>query len=156
MKMKPIISRSLEETKEIARRWLMEISASEDLNDSNEATVIGLCGPLGSGKTAFVQEVAKILGIEKPVTSPTFVLMKIYEIGANVQPSPWKRLIHIDAYRLEKPEELEILDFESIVSDSHNLVLIEWADNIEEALPLNWKRINFETVSENERGITFA
>ena len=165
--MNTVISHSLEETKEIAKKWLAEISApnysfnsdkSDDLsNDSSDkAVVVGLCGPLGSGKTVFVQAVAKALGIKKYVTSPTFVLMKIYEVDSKtkVRPSTWKWLVHIDAYRLEKPEEVGALDFESIVSDQHNLVLIEWADNIEKALPANWKRIDFETISENERGIT--
>ncbi|MEK9178034.1 MAG: tRNA (adenosine(37)-N6)-threonylcarbamoyltransferase complex ATPase subunit type 1 TsaE [Patescibacteria group bacterium] len=162
--MNTVISHSLEETKEIAKKWLAEISADnysnnpDNFNDSfgdfsNEAVVVGLCGPLGSGKTAFVQAIAEALGVKKYVTSPTFVLMKIYEIDSDLRAVPWKRLVHIDAYRLEKPEEVGALDFESIVSDQHNLVLIEWADNIEKALPQDWKRIDFETLGEDERSI---
>ncbi len=151
--MNTVISHSLEETKEIAKKWLMDISAG---NDSSEAVIIGLCGSLGSGKTTFIQAVASALGVKEHVTSPTFVLMKLYEINSKVGLFSWKRLVHIDAYRLEKPEEVEALNFESIVSDSHNLVLIEWADNIEKALPQDWKRIDFETLGEDERGIVFT
>lgn len=162
--MNTVISHSMEETKEIAEKWLVDILAfndSQNLNDSlaessNEAVVVGLCGPLGSGKTVFVQAVAEALGVREHVTSPTFVIMKIYEIDSKVGPLLWKRLVHIDAYRLERPEEVGALNFESVVTDPHNLVLIEWADNIEKAMPLNWKRIDFETMGESERNIIFS
>ena len=171
-KMKSIISHSLEETKKIAEKWLVEISVSADssnLNVSLEsgnsngkfskgAAVVGLCGPLGSGKTAFVQAVAEVLGVKEQVTSPTYVLMKLYGVDSKskIGHLPWNRLVHIDAYRLEKAEEVGALNFESIVSDSRNLILIEWADNIKDALPPDWKKIDFETVSETERRMSFS
>ena len=125
--MKTHISHSLPETEKIAGEWLTGIAKSH--TESDEALVVGLSGHLGAGKTAFVKAVAKILGVKETVTSPTFVLMKIYEINTEVGPL-WKRLIHIDAYRLEKREELEALDFERLVSDPHNLILIEWPENV--------------------------
>ena len=67
----------------------------------------------------------------------------------------FKNLIHIDAYRLESGDELKVLDFEEIVADPRNLVLIEWADNVKDGLPTNLKKIDFEYVSENERKISF-
>lgn len=149
--MKTITSHSLEETKKIAADWLTEISAQA------EATVVGLSGHLGSGKTTFVQAVAKILGVDEQVTSPTFVIMKIYEIPVSKGNSwPWKRLVHIDAYRLERPEELEALGFEDIVANANNLVLIEWAENVGKALPANARVISFEATGETERRMTFS
>ena len=147
--MKSIISKSLPETGKIAEDWLEKVS-----NNSNDdsALVVGLNGHLGSGKTAFVQAVADALGIKEHTTSPTFVLMKIYE----TRHAKFNRLVHIDAYRLEKPEELEALDFERLVADSRNLILIEWSDNVKEALPVEYLRIDFEAVGENERKITFG
>ena len=80
---------------------------------------------------------AKILGVKEEVTSPTFVIMKVY--NREVSPLgkeglttsvPWKRLVHIDAYRLEQPSELEALNFEQVVADRRNLVLIEWPENV--------------------------
>src|SRR3989338_11057767 len=62
------------------------------------ATLVTLAGELGAGKTAFTQAVAKALGVEESVTSPTFVLEKIYGLTKSV----FERLIHIDAYRLQK------------------------------------------------------
>lgn len=128
--MKTFTSNSLEETAKIASDWLVELSNSRAHSD--EATVVGLSGHLGAGKTAFVKEVAKILGIDEEVTSPTFIIMKIYEliVDSGQLSVPWKRLIHIDAYRLERREELEGLNWESLVADKNNLILMEWPENV--------------------------
>lgn len=123
--MKSFVSHSVAETEKIAADWLRDISNAQ--NDPSEASVVGLSGHLGAGKTAFVKAIAKALGIAEDVTSPTFVLMKIYPIAAD---SPWKRLVHIDAYRLEKPEELGALDFERLIADKNDLVMIEWPENV--------------------------
>lgn len=124
--MKTFYSHSLEETRKVAADWLKEVS--DKYEDREEAFVVGLSGHLGAGKTAFVKMAAKILGIKEEVTSPTFVIMKIYETDG--KPFVWKRLVHIDAYRLEKGEELEALGFEKIVEDKNNLVMIEWPENV--------------------------
>ena len=117
--MKDFESKSLEETAAAAREWLA--SASSIYSASDEAVVAGLSGHLGAGKTAFTKAVAKELGVTETVTSPTFVLMKIYE---TTNPR-WPKLIHIDAYRLERPEELAALQWESIADDKNNLILVE-------------------------------
>jgi len=122
--MKTLVSRSLEETSQIAADWLVDLSSNYSASD--EATVVGLSGHLGAGKTAFVKEIAKELGIKEDITSPTFVIMKIYE----TEHPKWHRLIHIDAYRLEKREELEALQWEKLLSDPHNLIMIEWPENV--------------------------
>lgn len=121
--MKLFASHSLEETRNFAAEWLKTIAPVHDVR--KEATLVGLSGHLGAGKTAFVKAVAAELGISEEVTSPTFVIMKIYDISR----SSWKRLVHIDAYRLEKREELEALGWESLASDPGNLILVEWPEN---------------------------
>src|SRR3989344_4371105 len=88
------------------------------------ATVVGLSGDLGSGKTAFVKVLAKALGVEEEVLSPTFVIAKFYEIGGG----HWRRLVHIDLYRIDDPEELKALRFAEILADHGNLVVIEWPE----------------------------
>ncbi|MES2216096.1 MAG: tRNA (adenosine(37)-N6)-threonylcarbamoyltransferase complex ATPase subunit type 1 TsaE [Patescibacteria group bacterium] len=123
-------SHSIEETAEIARKWLKEISVK--YADSNTALVVGLSGDLGAGKTAFTKAIAKELGITDEVTSPTFVIMKQYPITQSS--TPWKKLIHIDAYRLERAEEVQVLGFGELVADPKNLILIEWPENIGPAL----------------------
>ena len=114
-----------------AAKWLGRISS--DREGADGAFVAGLSGHLGAGKTAFVKRIAAELGIREVVTSPTFVIMKIYETGGSDAgaKAAFKRLIHIDAYRLERREELEALRFEDVVSDKNNLVMIEWPENVE-------------------------
>lgn len=137
--MNKIISHSLEETAQIAEEWLKKVSVK--YFNTNKALVVGLSGHLGAGKTAFVKAVAKILRIEESVTSPTFVIMKIYDVAGakgedektlklGEQVIPWKKLIHIDLYRLEKKEELIPLRLEEIINDKNNLVMIEWPENV--------------------------
>ena len=127
--MKKHISHSLEETSQIAMKWLTQGRPA-----LKEATIVGLSGHLGSGKTAFTKAVAEHLGITEHITSPTFVIMKLYAIKDPKVKVPWKKLIHIDAYRLERGRELEALGFESLVADSSNLILIEWPENVKEVL----------------------
>jgi tRNA threonylcarbamoyladenosine biosynthesis protein TsaE len=122
--MKSFGSHSIEDTRKIAVDWLAEIS--DKYADSNEALVVGLSGHLGAGKTAFVKLAAKGLGVAEEVTSPTFVIMKIYE----TKDKRWTRLIHIDAYRLEKRKEFEAIGFEDVAADKNNLVMIEWPENV--------------------------
>jgi len=152
--MKKVLSKSLDDTARIAREWLASLEKKED-----EALVVGLSGNLGSGKTAFVKAVAEALGIKEMVTSPTFVIEKIYESKARARhdsaESPWTRLIHIDAYRLESARELEVLNFEDLVEDENNLILIEWPENVKEILPDGALTIKCEFVSETEREYGF-
>ena len=132
--MKTFTSHSLAETEQIAKDWLIDISNKYKSN--KEALVVGLSGHLGAGKTAFVKAIAKILGVKEEVTSPTFVIMKIYEISVTSKQKteglavPWKRLVHIDAYRLERREELDVLEWEKLVADKDNIILVEWLENV--------------------------
>lgn len=144
--MKRVISKTLEETVELASNWLSSLSPN-----THGATIVGLYGNLGSGKTAFTQAMAKALGIKEHTTSPTFVIEKIYET-----PHPnFKRLIHIDAYRLEQGRELQVLNFEELVENPNNLILIEWPENVREILPEDHIKIHCEFVDENTREYKF-
>ncbi len=122
--MKTFMSKSLEETTKIAKEWLSDLADKYAVRDS--AIVVGLSGHLGAGKTAFTKLVAQELGNTETITSPTFVIMKIYETKNEIFP----RLIHIDAYRLERQEELEALRWEALVADRNNLIMIEWPENV--------------------------
>ncbi len=115
----------------------------------DEASIVGLYGDLGSGKTTFTKSIAKFLGIKEDITSPTFVIEKIY----NIEHPNFKRMIHIDAYRLEDPKELLALEWEHIAKDPHNLILIEWPEKVREILPENHLKVFFKFISENEREI---
>lgn len=84
-----------------------------------KAFILALEGDLGSGKTTFTQGFAKGLGIKEKVLSPTFVLMKRYKKQKG-------NLYHIDCYRVK---DVEGLNFDEIIKDPNNIVVIEWAEN---------------------------
>lgn len=117
---------------------------------SDAATVLGLYGNLGAGKTALTKEIAFLLGIKDGVLSPTFVIMKVYELSNQ----RWKHLIHIDAYRLESSKELLSLGFNDLINDKDNLIIIEWPDLVSDIMPEHSK-INLSFLSENEREVNF-
>ena len=118
------------------------------------AEVIILVGDLGSGKTTFTQEVAKLFEIEDYVTSPTFVIQKKYQIN-NHQGLGLENLIHIDAYRLESGKELLDLGWEENIKNNKNIIFIEWPEKIKEVLPENVKKISFKFINNNQREIKF-
>ena len=109
-----IISKSLSDTKKVAEDFIKKLSNQTQ----SEALVVGLYGDLGSGKTTFTQAIAKIFNIKEDVTSPTFVIEKIYTINDK----KFKKLIHIDAYRLDSGKELSALDWERTLGDSKNII----------------------------------
>ena len=140
------LSKSPEETNKIAKDFL------DTLGLQDQATVVALQGELGSGKTAFAQEVGKILGVAENMHSPTFVIEKIYSIDWK----GFKNLIHIDTYRLEKDSELLHLGWEEITKEPENLILIEWPENVAGIIPESAKRISFKFIDETTREINYA
>lgn len=111
------------------------------------ATVLLLSGDLGAGKTTFSQRVGMKFGIEKTMPSPTFVLIRRYELKNKL----FENIFHIDAYRLESEKEIEKLGFEEIVKNPKNLVLIEWPEKIKKILPKKVFKISIEHINEKER-----
>jgi tRNA threonylcarbamoyladenosine biosynthesis protein TsaE len=112
---------------------------------ANRATIVALSGDLGAGKTTFVQGIAEALGVLEQVTSPTFVIEKIYTLEGR----QFKHLIHIDAYRLKEAHELEVLGWNEIAADSTNLILIEWPEKVAGLLPDDIVRISFSGVGDS-------
>ena len=113
------------------------------------ATIVSLSGELGAGKTTFTQEVAKCFGIKDVVTSPTFVIEKIYKL----EDQKFSHLIHIDAYRLDGGSELEKLGWDDLVRDDSNIIFVEWPENVSSIIPKNSIKISFEVKDENSRNI---
>ena len=127
--------------------------------DRQKAVVVGLHGDLGAGKTTFMKAFAASLGVTEEVTSPTFVIMKGYEIvesaGGAKRAHPFSHLYHIDAYRIEDVDEMRVLGFEELLQQKDTIICIEWAENIAPLLPLDTLHITFTIVGE-ERDVTFA
>lgn len=120
------------------------------------ATIIGLSGDLGSGKTTFTRAVAHVLGIEETVTSPTFVLEKIYKISEAMEKATGlSHLIHIDAYRLEGARELAGLGWKDISEHPQNLILIEWPERVAEGLPTHMFSLSFSFIDHDTREVSW-
>jgi len=135
----------------VAARLVGELSAKRE--GRNRATLVTLEGELGAGKTTFVQALARVLGIEETVVSPTYVLMKSYALKGQ----PWERLVHIDAYRLLDASEFAALEPASFLLDPMALVVVEWPSRIEGALPMPDAALalSADGAGEGERYITF-
>lgn len=132
---KTIITNSKEETQNLA------VNIAQSLGDIR---FIALFGDLGSGKTTFVQGLAKGLGIKGRIISPTFIIIRNYE-----------NFYHIDLYRVEPKADIEGLGLKEIIEDSKNIVAIEWAEKIKELLPDKRMEIYFENIGGDKRRITF-
>ncbi len=138
------VTRSLSETHELARAFISGLSPGV-----RGATVLGLTGNLGAGKTAFMQGMAAALGVQETVTSPTFVLEKIYRLEGQ----SFSRLVHIDAYRLEGPRELAALGWDELLESPSTLICVEWAERVETVLPENTRRLKFTFIDTETREI---
>ena len=146
--MKKIIIENLLDLENFARELLKEFLVKP--TENNQATIIALSGNLGAGKTTFVQLLAKELGVEEKVTSPTFTIMKGYELAGE-----FNHLIHMDAYRIEDLSELRPLRFSELLTDNKNILCIEWAEKIQSALPSEIIKINIEILPDGKREITY-
>lgn len=93
--------------------------------------VLLLSGDLGAGKTTFAQGFGRALGIDEPVTSPTFTLVRQYEVAPG--PSGLRTLLHADVYRLDHLAEVADLGLGQLVEDG-GVALVEWGDAAEPVL----------------------
>jgi len=127
-----IITNTSEETQDEAMKFAKTLKGGE---------IFGLIGDLGAGKTTFCQGIAKGLGIKQNVNSPTFVIMKQYNIEGN---SNISKLIHVDAYRLDSSQGLDAIGLPEFFARDDVVILIEWPQNIKTSLPAKTKYISFD------------
>lgn len=139
--------RSLKDLKDEARALIAHLAPLP-----GSATLITLSGVLGAGKTAFTKAVAEAVGVKALVTSPTFVLEKIYALPGS---AAFKKLIHIDAYRLKSGAELAPLGFDEAMGESSNLILLEWPERVADALPLPAIRIAIAALPDGSRRFSY-
>lgn len=104
---------------------------------------VGLTGDLGAGKTSFTQGIAAGLGVEEPVTSPTYTLINEYEGRCPVY--------HFDAYRINSLQEMEDLGYTEYFFGS-GVTIVEWADMIESLLPGEHLWVEINKTDEHEEG----
>lgn len=150
---------------EIYNALIMKMALEERTGKQYGAITIGLFGNLGSGKTTFTKYFAEKLGIKpSQIISPTFVLQKRFDISnvteeaeKNKNPQnikhPFKNFYHLDVYRIESSKEIETLWWRENVANPQNIILVEWADKIQDILPNDTLKMFFESTGENSRKI---
>lgn len=138
---KTIITNNFEETQKVGFDFARHIDRIQ---------VIALRGDLGSGKTTFVQGFAEGLGITKKIISPTFIIMRTYELKDH---QTKKFFYHVDLYRIESIHDVEGLGLLEIMNDPDNIVVIEWPEKIENSLPKDRKDVFFTYIGEDKREI---
>lgn len=128
------------QTRKIAEEFAKNLTGGE---------VIALYGDLGSGKTTFVQGLAKGLGIKRRVISPTFLMIRSYPV--KMSNKSWD-FYHIDLFRFQKSADYDSLRLEEIVGPD-SIVVIEWADKFLDRLPKERIDIFFGAIDEETRKI---
>ena len=108
-------------------------------NKCTTGTIVSIRGSLGSGKTVIAKGIALALGIEDPITSPTYTIIQEY--------SGKYPMIHMDLYRVDSVEEFELLGAEELLF-GNSVTIIEWSEIIENLLPVNIIRIEI-TIEKN-------
>lgn len=129
-------------------RSCIPAAAAEFLKKTQGKNIIAFYAKMGGGKTTFITELCRQLGVEDTVCSPTFTIVNEYE-GARGQ-----AIYHFDFYRVEKLSEAMDIGVEEYF-DSGALCLIEWPENIEELLPEETLRVRIDVDDRGKRTISF-
>ena len=152
--MKTLITTSFEETRQFGKDFAAQLKGGE---------VLALHGDLGSGKTTFVQGLAKGLGIEQRIISPTFIIMRSYEVkhsslseqgeSKGLRQAQAKMFYHVDLYRIETEKDVEGVGLFDLIGDPENIMVIEWPEKIEHLLPEKRIDLSFKYLDEDKREI---
>jgi tRNA threonylcarbamoyladenosine biosynthesis protein TsaE len=111
--------------------------------------VVSLEGSLGVGKTTLVKGLAKALGIDEEITSPSFTIMSVYKAPIT--------LYHIDLYRIDFPEQLADIGIDEVLyEDENGVAVIEWGAKAESLLPEGYIRVHFQLIENGTREITIT
>lgn len=137
------ISKKEQDTKALAEYLLSKIMDRK----SKKATVVGLYGDLGTGKTTFTKFFGRLMGVKSKINSPTFVIMKRYRLKNN----NFRNFFHIDAYRIKNGKELKNLFWEEIKDNPENLIFIEWPERIKKIIPKKHHKIYIKHTKKGER-----
>ncbi|HCE43860.1 MAG TPA: tRNA (adenosine(37)-N6)-threonylcarbamoyltransferase complex ATPase subunit type 1 TsaE [Lentisphaeria bacterium] len=130
-----------------------EEMAAEFAKDILPGTVVALYGDLGAGKTVFARGFARGLGITETVSSPTFTLMQEYKVAGKPR---LRWFYHLDLYRIEDSKAALVFGVDEYLSGPDSVLLIEWAERIEDILPPGTMRVEISHAGGDKRKIKFT
>jgi tRNA threonylcarbamoyladenosine biosynthesis protein TsaE len=125
-----------------------ELIAADLASTLRGGECVALDGDLGAGKTQFVRGIVGALGGDaRQVSSPTFVLLHIYDCR------PPLRVYHLDAYRVAGADDFEGIGFAELLEDENGIVVVEWAGKVADLLPANRIQVQLEVTGQTSRRI---
>jgi tRNA threonylcarbamoyladenosine biosynthesis protein TsaE len=144
-----IVTKSAKETQKLGFNLARHLSSSQ---------VIALKGDLGSGKTTLLQGLALGLGIKETVNSPTFNVLKRYNLKTKIKgdKNSLQYFYHIDTYRLNNSSDLINLGWEEILNTKNSIIAIEWAEKVRDILPQDLIFVHLQYVDEVTRKATIT
>ncbi len=132
-----------------------DMVAKELVTRLKPGIIIALSGPLGAGKTTFVQSLAKVLGVKDVPRSPTFSLLRTYRLPEEVHGI--ERLVHVDAYRLEESSDAHALGLDEELAAGDAAIVIEWPEKLGSLLAkLPMVRVQIETDASGVRRVSIV
>jgi len=129
------ITGSFEETQALGENFAKKLKGGD---------FVAFYGDLGSGKTTFIQGLAKGLGIKRRIISPTFIIVRHYEISGG-------SFYHVDLYRTASKHDLLGVGLDQIMQDKNSIIALEWAEKMNDMLPAKRIDVHCEYLRENDR-----
>lgn len=146
-----IITKTASETSSLGKALAQKIIGIRKEGTATQATALCLYGELGSGKTTFVQGFAKAFGLTQRLLSPTFIIVRRYNIS-----KIFRSLIHIDLYRMNTTKDIQEIGLTEMLADPSAIILIEWADRIGSHLPQKRIDIRFSVLEDGKRKVSIT
>ncbi len=132
------LTNSVSKTQELAEKFASQI---------NPGDVLAFYGELGSGKTSFIQGLAKGLGIKRRIMSPTFIIVRSYALDDG-------SFYHVDLYRIQNNADLLGTGIDQLINDKNSIVALEWAEKMGTMLPARRIEVHIEDLKNDKRRIT--
>lgn len=133
------ITKNKKETQKIGEEFAKKITNGQ---------ILAFFGDLGSGKTTFIQGFSKGLGIKRRIISPTFIIVRKYDINDN-------NFFHVDLYRVETENDIKSVGLDQIMEDGKSIVAIEWSEKLGKLLPKKRIEIHIDLLENEQRKIRF-
>lgn len=131
------LTKSAKETKDLGKSYAKKIKSGDFL---------AFYGNLGGGKTTFIQGLAEGLNITRRIISPTFIIVRHYNLEKG-------SFYHIDLYRTQTKHDLLSVGLDEIIDNNENIVAVEWSDKLGDLKPEKRTEFHFEYLNEKERKI---